>query len=65
MEWPLQEKAGEHRSLFLEMMRIFVQSIREGLPLEEARGGASFSKKEAIVRLGCGGNILESHASCL
>jgi hypothetical protein len=45
-------------------MRSLVQRNREGMRLGEARE-TSLSKKEATVRLGCGGKILESHASCL
>lgn len=46
------------------MMRSLVQSNREGLCLGEARE-TSLSKKEATVRLGCGGKILESRAVLL
>lgn len=52
------------RSRILEMMRSLVQSNREGLCLGEARE-TSLSKKEATVRVGCGGKMLESRASCL
>lgn len=59
MERLLPGKAGDRSA-----EKLGSEQQGEGLCLGEARE-TSLSKKEATVRLGCGGKILESHTSCL